>query len=107
MEAKQPISYCIHISWFLNIGLIKHHILNNGQTIEELIAEDEDYSIQVNNSQTNEELNFEEMYEPGEGYSLRICRYPMDADEEWINGMGQKPPEELEYRNVVLFVYEK
>jgi hypothetical protein len=87
MEAKQPISFCVHISWLLNMRLIENQILHNGQT--------------------NEELTIQRIYDPNEGYSMRICRYPSDADEEWIDGLGEKPPKELEYRNVKVFVYEK
>jgi hypothetical protein len=87
MEAGQPVSFCIHISWFLNMRLIENQILEN--------------------SQTNEQLIIEEIYDQNDRYSLRICRYTLDADEEWIAGMGEKPPAKLEYRTVELFVYEK
>jgi hypothetical protein len=87
MEAKQPISFCIHISWFWNMRLIENQILEN--------------------SQTNEQLIVEEIDDRDEGYSWRICRYPLGADEEWINGMGEIPPRVLEYRNFELFVYQK
>jgi hypothetical protein len=84
MHSSQAISFVIRLYRLYN--------LHDGANVQ---------SMTLENIQTNEKLVIKRMVEY-EHMTLTISRYPMEANEEWIKGMGKDPFPDNKYRYITI-----